>query len=437
MKIRTTRALRRSGALCAGLAALAACGSGGGSVSSGPGGRTSLEGRGPITYVAGADNTGTVQAVLDRWNRLHPEERATFVQLPTDPDAQRQQMIQNAATRSDAFTVLSLDVVWNSEFAAHRWVDRLPEDRFPLGQMLKPIVATGRYRGGLYSVPASSDGGMLYYRTDLLKQAGIGQPPVTWAELKADCAKVRELPAAKGMSCYAGQFQKYEGLTVNFAEAVNSAGGVITDAQGRPHLDSPAARKGLDFLAGAFKDGTIPKEAATYQEEDARRAFQSGKLVFERQWPYMYPLAAKRDGSSRVAGRFAVAPLPGLDGPGASSLGGHNLALSASAKNKATALDFIRFFTSRETQRFTLAYAPAAPTYRSLYQDPRLVRRYPYLPTLQRSILHAVPRPRVFGYGDVTAAVQREAFAAITGAESSASALRNLQRDLRQQSAGK
>jgi multiple sugar transport system substrate-binding protein len=406
-------------------------------VSSGPAGRTSFEGRGPITYVAGADHTGTVQAVLDRWNKQHPREKATFVQLPTDPDAQRQQMIQNAATRSDAFTVLSVDVVWNSEFAAHRWVDRLPETGFPLRRMLKPIVTTGMYRGGLYSVPASSDGGMLYYRTDLLKQAGIGQPPFTWAELKADCAKVRQLPAAKGMSCYAGQFQKYEGLTVNFAEAVNSAGGVVTDAQGRPHLDSLEARKGLDFLVGSFKDGTIPKEAATYQEEDARRAFQSGKLVFERQWPYMYPLAARKDDSSKVAGRFAVAPLPGLNGPGASSLGGHNLALSASAKNKATALDFIRFFTSQETQRFTLAYAPAAPTYRALYQDPGLVRKYPYLPTLKQSILHAVPRPRVFGYGDVTAAVQREAFAAITGDKSSASALRDLQRDLRQQAAGK
>jgi multiple sugar transport system substrate-binding protein len=437
LKIRTTGTLRRSGALCAALAAVTACGSGGGSVSSGSAGGTSFEGRGPITYVAGADNTGTVRAVLDRWNRLHPKEKVTFVELPTDPDAQRQQMIQNAATRSDAFTVLSLDVVWNSEFAAHRWVDRLPEDRFPLGDMLKPIVTTGMYRGGLYSVPASSDGGLLYYRTDLLKRAGIARPPVTWAELKADCAKVRKLPAAKGMACYAGQFHKYEGLTVNFAEAVDSAGGAVTDAQGRPHLNSPEAKAGLDFLVGSLKNGTVPQEAVTYQEEDARRAFQSGKLVFERQWPYMYPLAARKDGSSKVAGRFAVAPLPGLHGPGASSLGGHNLALSASAKNKATALDFIRFYTSQATQRFTLAYAPAAPTYEALYQDPRLVRRYPYLPVLKRSILHAVPRPRVFGYGDVTAAIQREAFAALTGEKSSASALRDLQRDLRRQAAGK
>ncbi|GAB7035697.1 ABC transporter substrate-binding protein [Streptomyces sp. NPDC021749] len=433
MKIRTTRALQGAGAAFVGLAALAACGANG---TAKAGERPTFEGRGPITYVGGKDASGSVQAVIDRWNKRHPQEKVTFIQLPTDPDAQRQQMIQNAQTKSDAYTVLALDAVWTSEFAAHRWVDRLPEERFPLRQMLKPIVETGKYRGGLYALPMSSDGGMLYYRTDLLKKAGIARPPATWAEMKADCAKVKRLPEARGMSCYAGQFQKYEGLTVNFAEAVNSAGGVVTDAKGTPHVDTPQAKRGLDFLVDSFKDGTIPKDAATYQEEDGRRDFQSGKLVFLRNWPYAYPLMAQKDGSSKVAGHFRAAPLPGLNGPGASSLGGHNLALSASAENKATAIDFMKFFASQDVQRFTLSRAPGAPTYDALYKDPKLVKQYPYLPVLKQSILHAVPRPRVFRYGDVTAAIQQQAYAALTGSTSSAQALKDLQQTLRQQSAG-
>ncbi|MFE2161833.1 ABC transporter substrate-binding protein [Streptomyces lydicus] len=433
MKSRTIRALQSGGAAFVGLAALAACGPAGAAKA---GGRPTFEGRGPITYVAGKDASGSVQEMLDRWNERHPSEKVTFVQLPTDPDAQRQQMIQNAQTKSDAYTVLALDAVWTSEFAAHRWIDRLPEDRYPLSQMLKPIVETGKYRGGLYALPFSSDGGMLYYRTDLLKKARIAQPPATWAEMKADCAKVKKLPEARGMSCYAGQFQKYEGLTVNFAEAVNSAGGVVTDAKGTPHVDTPQAKRGLDFLVNSFKDGTIPKDAVTYQEEDGRRAFQTGKLVFLRNWPYAYPLMAKKDGSSKVADRFRTAPLPGLDGPGASSLGGHNLALSASAENKATAIDFMKFLSSQEIQRFTLSRAPGAPTYEALYKDPKLIKQYPYLPTLKQSILHAVPRPRVFQYGDVTAAIQQQVYAAITGSTSSAQALKDLQQTLRQQSAG-
>ncbi|MFF8942297.1 ABC transporter substrate-binding protein [Streptomyces sp. NPDC014864] len=431
MKTKTHRALECSALFATAALLLTACGSSGGSGNGGEAG-TSFQGRGPITYVAGKDTTGVVPKVIARWNAQHPKEKVTFVQLPTDADSQRQQMIQNAETKSDAYTVLSLDVVWTSEFAAHQWVDRLPENQFPLGKMLKPVVETAKYRGGLYAVPASSDGGLLYYRTDLLSKAGISAPPTTWSEMTADCAEVRKkVPAAKGMSCYAGQFQKYEGLTVNFAEAVDSAGGVVTDASGKPNVDTPAARKGLDFLTGSFKDGSIPKEAITYQEEDSRQAFQSGKVMFLRNWPYVYSLAGK----GKLAGKFAVAPLPGLNGPGSSSLGGHNLALSSFAKNKATALDFMKFFSSEESAGTFLKDASLAPPYADLYDKAALVGRYPYLPVLKQSILHAVPRPRVVQYGDVTSAIQREAYAALNGSKSSAQALKDLQGALQKSTA--
>jgi multiple sugar transport system substrate-binding protein len=263
-----------------------------------------------------------------------------------------------------------------------------------------------------------------------MKKAGIERPPTTWAELKADCDKVLALPGAAGMSCFAGQYEKYEGLTVNFAEAVNSGGGVISDENGKPNVDAPEARKGLDFLVDGFRSGLIPKQAITYQEEPGRQAFQNGKLVFHRQWPYQFSLANKTDGSSKVAGKFAVAPLPGIDGPGASSLGGHNLALSSFATNKATALDFMKFFANEENQRFNLSNAGLAPTFAALYDDPELVKQYPYLPVLKQSILHAVPRPRVVRYGDVTAAIQDAGYAALTGAKSSEQALADLQTKL-------
>ncbi|KAK1177071.1 ABC transporter substrate-binding protein [Streptomyces sp. NBS 14/10] len=423
----TLRAARRSAGLVAAGLVLTACGSSGGSGSGEQAGDPSFEGRGPIAFVGGKDTTGTVQAALDRWNRLRPKEKATFLQLPTAADSQRRQMIRNAKTKSDAYTVLSLDVVWTSEFAAHQWIDKLPEKEFPLRKMLKPVLETGEYRGGLYAVPFSSDGGLLYYRADLLKKAGIAKPPTTWSQMKADCAKVKKLPEAKDMSCYAGQFRKYEGLTVNFAEAVQSAGGVVTDAGGKPDVDTPEAKKGLDFLVGSFEDGTIPKEALTYQEEDSRRAFQSGKLIFLRNWPYVYSLARK----SKVAGKFAVAPLPGLNGPGSSSLGGHNLALSSFAKNKATAVDFMKFFTSQDSARTFLKDAAFAPPYAALYDDASLTKQYPYLRVLKQSIETAVPRPRVVRYGHLTSAIQQQVYAALTGDKSSGQALKDLQQDLR------
>lgn len=409
-------------------------GSSGGSKSSESGTFTS---RGPITYVAGKDTSGYVQDMIDVWNKKHPDQKVTFIELPTDADAQRQQMIQNAQTKSDEYTVLSIDVVWNAEFAANQWTEQLPKSEFPLDKMLDPVVKTATYRDRLYSVPMASDGGLLYYRTDLLKKAGITAPPATWKQMKDDCATIKKkVPAAKDMNCYAGQFEKYEGLTVNFAEAVDSAGGQIVTDSGKPNVDTPQAKKGLDFLVDSFKDGTIPKKAITYQEEDGRRAFQGGHLIFHRNWPYIYKLASAHDGSSKVAGKFGVAPLPGLKGPGTSSLGGHNLALSKTAKNKATAIDFMKYFTSHASAMKRLDIASIAPPYADLYDDKAMIKQSPYLPDLKASILKAEPRPRVVNYGDATQAVQKQVYAALTGEKSSGQALKDLQKSLTKITAG-
>jgi len=405
---------------------VSACGGSGGGSSQGS---TKLSGTGPITLVQGKDTSGFVQGVLDKWNKAHPDEKARLIELPDDADAQRTKMIQNAQTKSDAYDVLVTDVVWTSEFAANRVLVPLPEKDFPLDKMLKPIIDTTKYLGKFYAAPSSSDGGMLYYRTDLLKAAGVAKPPATWAELIADCKKVQATPQGKGVNCYAGQFEKYEGLTVNASEVINGAGGVVTDDSGKPDVDTAKAKAGLDFLVNGFKQGYIPKEAITYQEEQGRQAFQEGKIIFERNWSYVYNQANGKEGT-KVRGKFAVTPLPGLDGPGKSSLGGHNLGISTYSKHKKSALDFIKFYTSHANQKANLISASQSPTFADLYDDKSLQKASPFLPVLKDSINNAVPRPKVVAYGDATLAVQDAAYGALTGKMSTADAVKQMQTKL-------
>lgn len=408
---------------------LTGCGDDEGGGDSGGAGGGALEGRGEITLATGKDTSGNMQKIVDAWNAEHANEKVRIVELPESADGQRQQMVQNAQVKSDAFTVLNLDVVWTAEFAANRWIVELPEDQFDLDAYLEPAVSTAKYRDKLYAVPQFSDGGMLYYRKDLLETAGV-EPPKTWAEMTEVCTKVKALPEAANMGCYAGQFEKYEGLTVNFSEAVNSAGGVVVGDDGKPNVNTDEAKEGLNFLVNSFKDGTIPRQAITYKEEEGRRSFQAGELIFHRQWPYQYALANKTDGSSTVAEKFDVAPLPGLDGPGVSTLGGHNFAISEFAPNKATALDFIKFFGNEENQRSNVLATSQAPTRTALYDDPELTEKFPYLSVLKESIDNAKQRPSVVKYGDVTKAIQEAAYAALTGEQSTDEALADLQSQL-------
>ncbi len=406
---------------------LAGCGDSGSTSSSGA---QAIEGRGPIKFATGKDTSGNMQKLVDQWNAKHPNEKVTITELPESADDQRDAMVRNAQAKSKEYTVLNLDVVWTAEFAANRWVVQLPQDQFDLKNFLEPAVNTAKYRGNLYAVPVYSDGGLLFYRKDLLTAAGITDAPKTWDEMKSDCSKIKALPGNANLGCYAGQFDKYEGLTCNFSEAVQSAGGSILDESGKPTVDTAEAKDGLNFLVNGVKDGEIPQAAVTYQEEPSRRAFQDGELIFLRNWPYVYAKATATDGSSKINGKFDVSPLPGKSGPGVSTLGGHNFAISSFAENKATALDFIKFFTSEDSERSNLLATSQAPTRTSLYDDQELVAKFPYLTTLKESILTAVPRPQAVKYGDVTAAIQEAAYGAINGDKSTDDALKDLQSKL-------
>ena len=179
-----------------------------------------------------------------------------------------------------------------------------------------------------------------------------------------------------------------------------------------------------------FKEGYIPKEAITYKEEEGRAAFQDGKLIFHRQWPYQYNLANGDEGT-KVKGKFAVAPLPGLDGPGASSLGGHNLGDLDVLQEQGDRAGLHQVHDrARSARRRTSSWPRRRRRSPSLYDDPALQEKFPYLPTLRDSINNAVPRPKVVRYGDASTAIQDAAYAALTGTKSSADALKELQSQL-------
>ncbi|MDJ1113589.1 ABC transporter substrate-binding protein [Microbacterium dauci] len=408
--------------------ALAACSGGDGGDTAAPA-EAELTGRGPITYVSSPDASGAAQETIDAWNAEHPDEQVEWIELPLDADQQRQQMVQNAQIESDAYTVLNLDVVWTSEFAANRWITALPEDDLPVDEMIPATVDAATYADTLFAAPYYTDGALLYSRSDLLQAAGV-EAPETWEELQAACDAVLALPEAAGMSCYAGQLDRNEGLTVNFSEAVASAGGSLFTADGQPDVDTPEALTALEWLADGYADGTIPRDAITFQEEQGREAFQSGSLVFLRNWPYIYNALNAADGSSSVSGKFSVSPIPGLDGPGVSTLGGRNLAISSYAENKETALEFIRFFVSEEQERARLDLSSRAPVYSALFEDAAVTERLPYLPTLLTAVETGQPRPKVVQYGAVTAAIQDAVYEAVTGDTDPEEALAALQTEL-------
>jgi len=379
--------------------------------------------------VQGKDNSNTIPTLTQMWNSAHPNEKVTFKQQSAVADDQLTDLQQHFQAKDPNYDVVSVDVIWTAQFAAQGWIEPLKgQYALDTSTLLPATVKAATYSGTLFAAPSSSDGGMLYYRKDLVPTA-----PKTWDEMIADCSK-----KTAGMGCYAGQYKNYEGLTVNAAEAVNTAGGVFVKADGKtPNVDTPEAKKGLDFLVNGFKQGYIPQEAIGFTETESLADFESGKLLFMRQWPYGVSIL-NTDASSKVKGKFGISPLPGLtaDKPGASSLGGHSWAMSVYGKHKATALDFMKFSESDAVQKYLLTQASLAPVVSTLYTDPTLVAKAPYLPVLLQSIQNAVPRPVTPFYPAVTKAIETNVYAALQGQKSSEQALKDLQAAINSASSG-
>jgi multiple sugar transport system substrate-binding protein len=255
-KVTSRRSLASRAALAAASAALltatftSACSSGTGSNPA----SQDLGGRGPITFVEGKDTseTGAVKQFIDRWNTAHPDEKVTFKEQSNDASQQHDDLAQHMQAKQSDYDVMALDVTWTAEFAAKGWIQPL-KDSFAIdtSTLLSPTVASATYKGNLYAAPLNTNGGLLYYRKDL-----VPNPPKTWTEMLSDC----NIAKAHGVGCYAGQFAPYEGLTVNTAEVINAFGGTFVGPDGKtPTINSPQARSGLQVLAGAYKSGDIPK----------------------------------------------------------------------------------------------------------------------------------------------------------------------------------
>ncbi len=191
-----------------------------------------------------------------------------------------------------------------------------------------------------------------------------------------------DIAKQNNMDCYAGQFQKYEGLTVNASEAINGAGGSIVGEDGKTAtVDSPEAITGLDELVNGFKNGDIPKPAITYTEEEGRHRVRGRQAalpaqlalrlrpgrhrgLLQGQGQVRRRPAARRRSRHRRLDAWVVTTWPSAPTPTTSS----------------PAIDFINFVLEEEQQRFLLTQGSLAPALESLYTDETLVKDFPYLP---------------------------------------------------------
>ena len=121
---------------------------------------------------------------------------------------------------------MQIDVIWPGDLAEHLVdlneygaADVTPEH-------FEAIVVNNTVDGALVGMPWFTDGGLLYYRTDLLEKYGYDGPPVTWDELEEMAQTIMDGERADGNQDFWGfvwQGNAYEGLTCDALEWIYSS----------------------------------------------------------------------------------------------------------------------------------------------------------------------------------------------------------------------
>ncbi len=126
-----------------------------------------------------------------RWNAAHPTEKVTVKEQSDQADQQHSDLVQHFQAKDSGYDVVSVDVVWTAEFAAKGWLTPLTGKlALPTTGFLAPTVKAATYNNTLFAAPTSSDGGMLYYRSDLVKT-----PPKTIDEMWSMCSIAKKRTA--------------------------------------------------------------------------------------------------------------------------------------------------------------------------------------------------------------------------------------------------
>lgn len=341
------------------------------------------------------------------------------------------QLLEGGATTPDVYLI---DAIWPGMLVEH-FVDLRPRLGAESDRHFPALVANNVVQGRLIAMPYHANVGLLFFRTDLLREYGFRDPPRTWPELEDMARAIQKGERAKGHEDFWGyvwQGAPYEGLTCNALEwQVSSGGGLIVEEDGTISVNNPRAVAAWSRAASWI--GTLsPPEVVGYREMDAQEAFRAGHAAFMRAWPSNY--SPSQDRGSAIRGRFDITFVPGGAQEHAMVLGENALAISRYSRHMDEAVALVSYLSRRDVQLVRSRVTSLPPTIPDLYDDPEVVKANPYYTPLKQIFLGgAVSRPSsVTGhkYAEVSRAYFRAVHSVLTRQQKAAAAAAALEREL-------
>lgn len=300
--------------------------------------------------------------------QLYEQQTGNKVTLDVTPFGGMLEKARNAVrARQSPYDILNLDTQWTIEFYEGGFLSPLSE--IDSGFALPPEVLTfqdsnywnaeRRWRtrdgGKLMGYSPNGNVHVLYYRTDLFEKAGL-QPPRSWEDIAASCAKLHAPP---GMYGYVHRGERGNAVRFDWMPFMISAGASIVKAPESGDftvtVNSPEAKRALETYVDLGRR-CAPPNFGVLGQGDLIQLLATGRaaqgMAVIAAWP-----SFEDPTKSAVVGKIGATVVPGPAGakPGI-VIGNWHFVVPKSAPDdrKRAAIAFSRWFLTAGAQR---AYA--------------------------------------------------------------------------------
>jgi multiple sugar transport system substrate-binding protein len=294
-----------------------------------------------------------VKKETDAFHETHPNITVRPVRVLWNDALTR---LSTATTSGEGPDVAQMGTTWVGGFAALDALRPYPEAELAaLGGQAAFIPAswTSTHLLGspqITAVPWLIDIRALYYRTDVLRRAGLdpARAFADWATFEATLARIKS--AGGGIPPLIIGIRSNFGAVHNLAPFIWEAGGDLLSADGtQPAIAEPAATAGVAYYQRLLAAYNSP-QAAQVDLLDAPSAFAAGVgaiTMYNSQSIPDYQANPKRPG---LKGGWATAPLPAGPKGRFGFVGGANLAIWKTTKHPDAAFEWVRYLTGKESQ---------------------------------------------------------------------------------------
>lgn len=394
------------------------------------GDRGAKNGRTTIRMWAMGREGEVVQELVRDFERANPDLDVVVQQIPWSAAHEK---LLTAHVGGSTPDLAQLGNTWVPEFAALTALDPLgpwlarstaiPESSYSAG-----IWDTNVVDGVVYGVPWYVDTRVLFYRRDLLAQAGYDSIPQTWTAWRAAMIAVRGMSGRSGAGRTAILLPTNE-YTQPVIFGLQAGSPLLADRDTRGAFSDSAFRAGFEFYLGLFRDGLAPS-VSNQEIANLYQEFERGTFAMYITGPWNVGEFRRRLPAA-MQDDWATAPLPGPHGAasGVSIAGGSSLVLFRGSPHKAAAFRLVEFLSQPAQQARFYALTGDLPARWEAWDDSALAGDK-VIQAFRTQLERVVATPKVPEWELIGTRLQEWSEKAIRGAVPADTALAALDRDV-------